>query len=184
MTHITGAPTDVAVQMIGVNKWYGDFHVLRDIDLVVRRGEKVVVCGPSGSGKSTAIRCINRLEEHREGRIIVDGIELNSDMRRIQSVRSKVGMVFQNFNLFPHLSVLDNLTLGPTLTQGVDRFEAEDRALELLRRVRIPEQAQQVPRAALGRAAAARGDRPCPDAAAQGDALRRTDLRARSRDDP
>lgn len=136
---------DAAVQMIRVNKWYDDFHVLRDINLVVRRGEKVVVCGPSGSGKSTAIRCINRLEEHREGTIIVEGTELTSDIRRMQAVRAKVGMVFQSFNLFPHLSVLENLTLGPIFAQGLAKSEAEDRANELLRRVRIPEQAHKFP---------------------------------------
>jgi general L-amino acid transport system ATP-binding protein len=135
----------IAVQMIDVNKWFGEFHVLRDINLVVRRGEKVVICGPSGSGKSTAIRCINRLEEHREGVIVVEGTELSSDIRQIQAVRRKVGMVFQNFNLFPHLSVLANLTLGPVMAQGVRPSEAEGRAFELLRRVRIPEQAHKFP---------------------------------------
>jgi general L-amino acid transport system ATP-binding protein len=139
------APGEVAVQMIGVNKWFGDFHVLRDIDLVVRRGEKVVICGPSGSGKSTAIRCVNRLEEHQEGIIFVEGTELSSDIRQIQAVRRKVGMVFQSFNLFPHLSVLANLTLGPVLAQGLRQSEADDRAFELLRRVRIPEQAHKFP---------------------------------------
>jgi general L-amino acid transport system ATP-binding protein len=145
MSGPVSAPGDVAVQMTGVNKWFGDFHVLRDIDLVVRRGEKVVICGPSGSGKSTAIRCVNRLEEHQEGVIVVEGTELTSDVRQIQAVRRKVGMVFQNFNLFPHLSVLANLTLGPVLAQGVRQSEADDRAFELLRRVRIPEQAHKFP---------------------------------------
>ncbi|MFW7341633.1 amino acid ABC transporter ATP-binding protein [Pollutimonas sp. H1-120] len=134
-----------AVQLHEVNKWYGDFHVLRDVNLVVGRGEKVVICGPSGSGKSTAIRCINRLEEHQEGSIIVDGIEVSSDIRQIEAVRRKVGMVFQSFNLFPHLTILDNLTLGPMLAQGVPQAEAQDRAMELLRRVRIPEQARKFP---------------------------------------
>jgi general L-amino acid transport system ATP-binding protein len=145
MSDPVNAPGEVAVQMTRVNKWYGDFHVLRDIDLVVRRGEKVVICGPSGSGKSTAIRCVNRLEEHQEGVIVVDGTQLSSDVRQIQAVRRKVGMVFQNFNLFPHLSVLANLTLGPVLAQGVRQSEADDRAFELLRRVRIPEQAHKFP---------------------------------------
>jgi general L-amino acid transport system ATP-binding protein len=145
MSDPVSAPGQVAVQMIGVNKWFGDFHVLRDIDLVVRRGEKVVICGPSGSGKSTAIRCVNRLEEHQEGVIVVEGTELSSDIRQIQAVRRKVGMVFQNFNLFPHLSVLANLTLGPVQAQGVRQSEADDRAFELLRRVRIPEQAHKFP---------------------------------------
>jgi general L-amino acid transport system ATP-binding protein len=145
MSEPANAPTDVAVQMIGVNKWFGDFHVLRDIDLVVRRGEKVVICGPSGSGKSTAIRCVNRLEDHQEGVIVVEGTELGSDIRQIQAVRRKVGMVFQTFNLFPHLSVLANLTLGPVLAQGMRQSEADERAFELLRRVRIPEQAHKFP---------------------------------------
>jgi general L-amino acid transport system ATP-binding protein len=133
------------VELRGVNKWFDDFHVLRDINLTVGRGEKVVICGPSGSGKSTVIRCINRLEEHQEGDIIVDNVELTGDMRRIDAVRRKVGMVFQSFNLFPHLSVMDNLTLGPTLAQGVPQQEAEQRADELLRRVRIPDQARKFP---------------------------------------
>ncbi|NGM86851.1 amino acid ABC transporter ATP-binding protein [Parapusillimonas sp. SGNA-6] len=139
-------PVDAAaVRLHDVNKWYGDFHVLRDVNLVVGRGEKVVICGPSGSGKSTAIRCINRLEEHQEGTIVVDGIEVNADIRQIEAVRRKVGMVFQNFNLFPHLTVLDNLTLGPMLAQGTPQDQAQERAMELLRRVRIPEQALKFP---------------------------------------
>jgi general L-amino acid transport system ATP-binding protein len=140
-----GAERGAIVELRGVNKWYDDFHVLRDINLTVGRGEKVVICGPSGSGKSTAIRCINRLEEHQEGDIIVDGVELTHDVRRIEAVRRKVGMVFQNFNLFPHLTVMDNLTLGPVLAQGVQRQEAEDRAAELLQRVRIRDQAWKFP---------------------------------------
>jgi len=128
-----------------VNKWYGDFHVLRDVSLAVGRGEKIVICGPSGSGKSTSIRCINRLEEHQEGRIVVDGTEVDADMRRIDAVRRKVGMVFQSFNLFPHLTVLDNLTVGPVRAQGVRVDEAQARAQELLKRVRIPEQALKYP---------------------------------------
>jgi len=134
-----------AVRLEAVNKWYGHFHVLRDIHLAVGKGQKVVVCGPSGSGKSTMIRCINRLEEHQEGRIVVEGTEVCPDVRKIHAVRSKVGMVFQNFNLFPHLSVLDNLTLGPVLAQGMRKAEAEQRAHELLERVRIPEQARKYP---------------------------------------
>ena len=140
-----GAGGAVAVRLQAVNKWYGSFHVLRDIDLAVGKGQRVVVCGPSGSGKSTMIRCINRLEEHQEGSIVVAGTELDSDLRRIQEVRRKVGMVFQNFNLFPHLSVMDNLTLGPVLAQGMRKDEAEQRAVELLKRVRIPEQARKFP---------------------------------------
>lgn len=133
------------VTLRGVNKWYGDFHVLRDFNLTVGRGEKVVICGPSGSGKSTAIRCINRLEEHQEGTIIVDGVELTEDVRSIEAVRGRLGMVFQDFNLFPHLSVLDNLTLGPILAQGVPQAVAERDAFELLERVQIPEQAKKFP---------------------------------------
>jgi general L-amino acid transport system ATP-binding protein len=144
-TSATTSRADAIVQLQDVNKWYGDFHVLRDINLRVGRGEKVVICGPSGSGKSTAIRCINRLEEHQEGTILVDGVEVNADLRKIGVVRRKVGMVFQSFNLFPHLTVLDNLTLGPVLSQKVPRVEAEARAIELLRRVRIPEQALKFP---------------------------------------
>jgi len=145
MTGLVQPAEAPAVQMKDVNKWYGDFHVLRDVNLVVGRGEKVVICGPSGSGKSTAIRCINRLEEHQEGAIVVDGMEVNSDIRQIEAVRRKVGMVFQNFNLFPHLTVLDNLTLGPMLAQGIRQDDAQSRAMELLRRVRIPEQAGKFP---------------------------------------
>ena len=145
MTESKESGAAIAVQLKDVNKWYGDFHVLRDVNLLVGRGEKVVICGPSGSGKSTSIRCINRLEEHQEGSIVVDGIEVNSDIRQIEAVRRRVGMVFQNFNLFPHLTVLDNLTLGPMLAQSVPQGEAQDRAMELLRRVRIPEQAKKYP---------------------------------------
>jgi len=136
---------ETIVEFRGVNKWYGDFHVLRNINLTVGRGEKVVICGPSGSGKSTAIRCVNRLEEHQEGDIFVNGVELTPDMRRIEKVRRAVGMVFQNFNLFPHLSVMDNLTLGPVLAQGEAKRDAEERAAELLKRVRIPDQARKFP---------------------------------------
>ena len=128
-----------------VNKWFGDFHVLRDISLVVGRGEKVVVCGPSGSGKSTMIRCINRLEEHQEGTVTVDGIELIDDARRIQAVRRRVGMVFQQFNLFPHLSAMDNLTIGPIYVHGIPQDEAEKRAMDLLERVKISDQARKYP---------------------------------------
>jgi general L-amino acid transport system ATP-binding protein len=144
-TAVNASSHEPIVELRGVNKWFDDFHVLRDINLTVGRGEKVVICGPSGSGKSTVIRCINRLEEHQEGDIIVDNVELTGDIRRIDAVRRKVGMVFQSFNLFPHLSVMDNLTLGPTLAQGVPQQEAEQRADELLRRVRIPDQARKFP---------------------------------------
>ena len=133
------------VALRNVNKWYGNFHALRDVNLAVGRGEKVVVCGPSGSGKSTMIRCINRLEEHQEGEIVVDGVELIPDVRRIEAVRRQVGMVFQNFNLFPHLNVMDNLTLGPILAQGTPQDDAEASAMALLERVKIPEQAWKYP---------------------------------------
>lgn len=129
-----------------VNKWYGNnYHVLRDIDLQVRPGERIVVCGPSGSGKSTLIRCVNRLEEHQEGVIRVDGIELSDDVKAIEQVRKQVGMVFQQFNLFPHLTVLENLTLSPTWVMKMPKAEAEERAMQQLKRVRIAEQANKYP---------------------------------------
>ena len=137
--------SDTVVELTDVNKWFGDFHVLRDITLSVGRGEKVVVCGPSGSGKSTMIRCVNRLEHHQEGRIVVDGIELTDDVRNIEQVRRNVGMVFQQFNLFPHLSVMENLTIGPILAGKIPEVEAEKRALDLLARVRIAEKAWTYP---------------------------------------
>jgi general L-amino acid transport system ATP-binding protein len=135
----------IAVEMAGVHKWFGQFHVLRDINLKVLRGERVVICGPSGSGKSTLIRCINRLEEHQRGRIIVDGIELTSDLKQVERVRREVGMVFQQFNLFPHLTALENCTLAPIWVQGMPRRQAEERAMHYLNRVRIPEQANKYP---------------------------------------
>ena len=129
-----------------VNKWYGnDFHVLRDIDLRVARGERIVICGPSGSGKSTLIRCVNALEEYQEGRLVVDGTELGDDVKAIDQVRRKVGMVFQQFNLFPHLTVLENLTLSPMWVGKLPRREAQDRAMQQLERVRIAEQAGKYP---------------------------------------
>ncbi|MEO1205577.1 MAG: amino acid ABC transporter ATP-binding protein [Pseudomonadota bacterium] len=131
--------------MVGVNKWYGDFHVLKDIDLNVYTGDRIVICGPSGSGKSTLIRCINRLEKHQAGRITVDGTELTDDLRQIDKIRSEVGMVFQSFNLFPHLTVLDNLCLAPTWVRKLPRHEAEQAAMTYLERVRIPDQAQKFP---------------------------------------
>jgi len=136
---------ETAIEMIGVNKWFGDFHVLKDINLTVGTGERVVVCGPSGSGKSTVVRCINRLEEHQKGVIRVDGIELTDDAASVRAIRSEVGMVFQQFNLFPHLNVLDNLMLGPMKARGLSRAEAEARARKYLDRVRIPEQADKRP---------------------------------------
>ena len=136
---------DIAVDMIGVNKWYGAFHVLRDIHLSVRRGEKIVICGPSGSGKSTMIRCVNRLEEHQAGQILVDGVELTKDLKRIDEVRREVGMVFQQFNLFPHLTVLENCTLAPIWVRKMPQKQAEEIAMHYLKRVRIPEQAHKYP---------------------------------------
>jgi general L-amino acid transport system ATP-binding protein len=130
-----------AIEMRGVHKWYGSFHALRNIDLTVARGERIVICGPSGSGKSTLIRCVNRLEEHQRGTIRVDGIELTPDAKRIETVRREVGMVFQSFNLFPHLTVLENCTLAPIWVKKIPKRDAEDLAMQFLARVRIPEQA-------------------------------------------
>ena len=137
--------TDVAVELAGVHKWFGEFHVLRDINLRVAKGERIVICGPSGSGKSTMIRCINRLEEHQQGRIVVDGIELTNDLKKIDEVRREVGMVFQHFNLFPHLTVLENLTLAPIWVRKQPKRDAEDIAMHYLKRVKIPEQASKFP---------------------------------------
>ena len=137
--------TEVAVDMVGVHKWFGEFHVLRDINLRVTRGERIVVCGPSGSGKSTMIRCINRLEEHQQGRIVVDGVELTNDLKRIDEVRREVGMVFQHFNLFPHLTVLENLTLALIWVRKLPKRDADEIALHYLKRVKIPEQAGKYP---------------------------------------
>jgi general L-amino acid transport system ATP-binding protein len=134
-----------AVQMLGVHKWYGEFHVLRDINLHVRRGERIVICGPSGSGKSTMIRCINRLEEHQQGRIVVDGTELTNDLKKIDEIRREVGMVFQHFNLFPHLTILENCTLAPIWVKKMPKKEAEEVAMKYLTRVKIPEQANKYP---------------------------------------
>ena len=136
---------EIAIQITSMNKWFGSFHVLRDINLTVMRGERIVVCGPSGSGKSTLIRCINRLEEHQSGRIIVDGTELTSDLKNIDKVRSEVGMVFQHFNLFPHLTILENLTLAPIWVRKVPKKEAEETAMYFLEKVKIPEQALKYP---------------------------------------
>ncbi|MDD3757565.1 MAG: amino acid ABC transporter ATP-binding protein [Advenella sp.] len=137
--------SDMIIRMENVNKWYGKFHVLRDINLSVAPGERIVICGPSGSGKSTLIRCINRLEEHQEGRIVVDGVELSNNLKNIEQVRRNVGMVFQHFNLFPHLTVLENLTLGPIWVLKMPKSEAEAVAMKYLERVRIPEQAHKYP---------------------------------------
>ncbi len=133
------------IKLSKLNKWYGDFHVLKNIDFEVHRGQKIVVCGPSGSGKSTMIRCINRLEEHQQGSLVVDGIELTNDLKNIEAIRREVGMVFQHFNLFPHLTVLENLTLAPIWVRKVPKAEAEETAMHFLKRVRIPEQANKYP---------------------------------------
>jgi general L-amino acid transport system ATP-binding protein len=137
--------TPVAVEIQGMNKWYGAFHVLRDINMRVQRGERIVICGPSGSGKSTMIRCINRLEEHQKGRIIVDGVELTNDLKKIDEVRRDVGMVFQHFNLFPHLTVLENCTLAPIWVRKMPKKDAEEVAMHYLSRVKIPDQALKYP---------------------------------------
>ena len=136
------ASNDTAIQLIDVNKWFGEFHVLKDINLTVERGERIVICGPSGSGKSTMIRCINRLEEHQRGQIVVDGTELTNDLKNIEIIRREVGMVFQHFNLFPHLTVLENLVLAPMWVRKISREEAEKTGMMYLERVKIPEQAQ------------------------------------------
>ena len=136
---------ELAIEIRGMNKWYGAFHVLRDIDLTVYQGERIVIAGPSGSGKSTLIRCINRLEEHQEGQIIVDGTELTSDLKNVDKVRSEVGMVFQHFNLFPHLTILENCTLAPIWVRKTPRKEAEEVAMHFLEKVKIPEQAHKYP---------------------------------------
>ena len=128
-----------------LNKWYGDFHVLKDINLNVARGERIVICGPSGSGKSTLIRCINRLEEFQRGSLIVDGVEMVEDVKNIEAIRREVGMVFQHFNLFPHLSILENLTLGPIWVQKTPKAQAEATAMKYLERVKIPDQANKFP---------------------------------------
>ena len=133
------------IEFNDVNKWFGDFHVLRDINLRVAKGERIVICGPSGSGKSTLIRCINRLEEHQQGRLLVDGTELSDDIKAINAIRKSVGMVFQQFNLFPHLTVLENLTLAPMWVSQIPKKEAEERAMQQLRRVQITEQAGKYP---------------------------------------
>ena len=137
--------TATAIELIGMNKWYGAFHVLKDINLNVQRSEKIVVCGPSGSGKSTMIRCINRLEEHQKGQIIVDGVELTNDLKKIDEVRRDVGMVFQHFNLFPHLTIIENCTLAPIWVRKMAKKDADEVAMHYLTRVKIPEQANKYP---------------------------------------
>jgi general L-amino acid transport system ATP-binding protein len=137
--------SEVMIQVIHMHKWYGQFHVLRDINLIVNKGERIVICGPSGSGKSTFIRCVNRLEEHQDGQIIVEGIELTGDLKHVEQIRKEVGMVFQHFNLFPHLTVLENLVLAPIWVRKMPRREAEEIGMKYLERVKIPEQAKKYP---------------------------------------
>ena len=142
----TGQPLeDPIIEISRMHKWYGEFHVLKDINLIVRKQERIVICGPSGSGKSTLIRCINRLEEHQRGQIVVDGIELTNDLKNIEKIRAEVGMVFQHFNLFPHLTIIENLTLGPIWVRKVPRKEAEETAMYYLEKVQIAEQARKFP---------------------------------------
>ena len=136
---------ELAINIVAMHKWYGDFHVLKNINLQVSRGERIVICGPSGSGKSTVIRCINRLEEHQQGDIIVDGVELTNDLKNIETIRREVGMVFQHFNLFPHLTVLENCTLAPIWVRKTPKAEAVETAMKYLERVKIPEQANKYP---------------------------------------
>jgi general L-amino acid transport system ATP-binding protein len=142
---VPGGDGEAIIEIDGVSKWFDDFQALREVDLVVGRREVVVVCGPSGSGKSTLIRCLNRLEQHDKGRIVVDGIELTNDLRNIGEIRREVGMVFQQFNLFPHLTALENVTLGPRQVRRQPKAAAEEKAMEVLRRVQIPEQAAKYP---------------------------------------
>ena len=136
---------DAIIEIVEMHKWYDDFHVLKDINLTVKKQERIVICGPSGSGKSTLIRCINRLEEHQRGRIIVDGMELTNDLKNIEKIRAEVGMVFQHFNLFPHLTIVENLTLGPIWVRKVPKKEAEETAMYNLDKVQIAEQALKYP---------------------------------------
>ncbi len=140
-----GQASEPVIRMQGVHKWFGQFHVLKDINLSVRQGERIVLCGPSGSGKSTTIRCLNRLEEHQQGRIVINGVELTSDLKQIEAIRSEVGMVFQHFTLSPHLTVLQNCTLAPMWVRKLPRRQAEEVAMHYLERVRIPEQANKYP---------------------------------------
>jgi general L-amino acid transport system ATP-binding protein len=139
------AEVDIVIKVTAMNKWYGDFHVLKGIELNVKRGERIVICGPSGSGKSTLIRCINHLEEHQKGQIVVDGIELTEDLKNIEKIRTEVGMVFQHFNLFPHLSIIENLTLAPIWVRKESKAEAEKTAMHYLEVVQIAEQAHKYP---------------------------------------
>lgn len=145
MTNTAVSPADLMIEINDLNKWYGEFHVLRNINLQVKRGERIVICGPSGSGKSTMIRCINRLEEHQRGEIVVNDVPLTKDIRNIEQIRKNVGMVFQHFNLFPHLTVLENCVLAPIWVKKIPRKEAEATAMKYLERVKIPDQAKKYP---------------------------------------
>jgi general L-amino acid transport system ATP-binding protein len=145
LAHVIPADADNIIAIRSLNKWYGDFQALRDIDLTVRRGERIVICGPSGSGKSTLIRCINRLEQHQTGTVVVDGVELDDSVRNIEAIRNEVGMVFQHFNLFPHLTVLENCTLAPIWVKKLSRVDADATAMKLLQRVKIADQAHKYP---------------------------------------
>ena len=174
---------EVAIEMIDVGKSFGTFEALKDIHLKVMKGERIVVCGPSGSGKSTLIRCINRLEEHEKGRLVVDGIELTSDVKRIDEVRREVGMVFQHFNLFPHMTILANCTLAPIRVRNIPRQEAEAVGDALSRARQDSRAGRQVPGPAVRRSAAARGDRARALHEPADHAVRRADVRARSGDD-
>ena len=173
-------PSEVAVEVVGLHKWYGEFHVLRDINLKVARGERIVICGPSGGGKSTLLRCVNRLEDWQRGRIVVDGVELTEDPKRILAVRRDVGMVFQHFNLFPHLTVLENCTLAPIWVRHMPKRDAEALAMNLSRARENTGSGRQVPGASVGRSAATRGDRPRAVHESQHHAVRRADVGARS----
>ena len=177
----TDSPKIIVISHL--NKWFGEFHVLKDINLAVDKGEKLVICGPSGSGKSTLIRCINRLEKHQQGQIIVDGIELTNDVKHIDQVRREVGMLFQNFNLFPHMTVLENLTLSPVWIRKMPLKEARELAFHYLERVKIPELADKYPGQCSGGAAAASGDCALPVHEPQSDAFRRAYIGPRPRDD-
>jgi len=141
----SAASSEVIIEINQMNKWYGSFHVLRDINMTVHKGERIVICGPSGSGKSTLIRCVNALEEHQEGDIIVDGLKLGKNLKNIDHIRTEVGMVFQNFNLFPHLTIVENLTLGPIWVRKMSKADAIENAMQYLERVKIPEQADKYP---------------------------------------
>ncbi|MBS97953.1 MAG: amino acid ABC transporter ATP-binding protein [Oceanospirillaceae bacterium] len=142
---VTHSDEQLMIELRNMNKWYGEFHVLKNINLEVKKGERIVICGPSGSGKSTMIRCINRLEEHQQGDIIVNGVPLTQDVKKIEAIRKDVGMVFQHFNLFPHLTVLENCVLAPIWVKKIPRKEAEATAMKYLERVKIPEQAKKFP---------------------------------------